>query len=946
MLRAVPVAVLVLSGVAVPSGAAIEAPPGSSARARSAAPTVTPRLALPRERVTVSGRVDRTRRPVVLQRRHQGRWARVAAVKQGPRGYRFLQRPATTTRLRVLAPAWTSKGHRHPAQVSRARVVRVRQPTVTVGGARQVAVGQPLDLPVQVSPARAGRVVHLDTPGSRTSARTDARGRVSFRHVPQAVGRAALSVVVPPWRGTPAAPSAAAVVDVVPRAAPVVVAPVAGEVLVGTATVVVSLPDPAGEAPVRVFADGLLLGVAEHDGGGRYRLEWDTTVLPDGGHDLVARTGGPHGRLGAGVAVTVDNPDQDQGLPAGFGIDVVAAGFDLPSNFAAIDRSNVLVSEKDGRVRLVRDGVVAPTPVLDLRGRIATEGDLGLVALAIDPDFAANGWLYLSYVPETSRPAYPSYRSQVISRYTVEDGVADPESEVRILGDPAGVDCSLVDNADVDGCIPLVGAGHSVDDLVFEADGDLLVSLGDGTIYWGVGEEAMRSQDLDVLAGKVLRIDPTTGEGVPANPYFDEGDPAANRSRVVASGLRNPFRMTIEPGGAVVVTDVGGSDFEEVDRIVPGGNYGWPCFEGRQKIRVDVSWCDAMHAAHDAGGLLVEEPVHTYPHDGSGGSVTGGAIYTGSSYPAEYVGRFFFGDYAQRFFSTIDLDDPATAPLPLMSEEAAHSPVAIRTGPDGAIWWLGFGSGAPGAGELRRLGYDTCSTRDWSVDYYADSTMGGAPLAEACVSAAGAGVGAEAPPGLPEGYAVRWTRRAPLPAGTHRFTAQVTGSARLRVGASTVDRWSTGGAQRLELDHTLVQAEVTAVVLDLVPGAAGTAVLASTTVGAPPVVSVTVPANGVVVGRGTTVPFTAAAVDAEDGSLPASAITVRAYEMHYGESAVHLHPGAVTGATGSVVVDDAHAPGEIVWRLVASAADSSGFLALSAPVYVCVLGNEVGPCLP
>ena len=232
-----------------------------------------------------------------------------------------------------------------------------------------------------------------------------------------------------------------------------------------------------------------------------------------------------------------------------------------------------------------------------------------------------------------------------------------------------------------DDCIPMIGFSHTIGDLVFDHDENLLVGIGDGSmIFVGLGNrsESLRAQDPRVLAGKVLRIDPETGLGVETNPYFgdDEYDNAgqpgtSNASRIIAMGLRNPFRLTVRDDGLVMVGEVGETDWEELDVIDPDGdttpaNFGWPCYEGRGRTKVPVSavgepdvesnaW-DLCRVLWDAEPGAVVDPAHTYPHLG-GASVTGGVFYTGDVYPNDYRGRYFFGDYAQNFIQTVRVGD-------------------------------------------------------------------------------------------------------------------------------------------------------------------------------------------------------------------------------------------------------------------------------------------------
>lgn len=289
--------------------------------------------------------------------------------------------------------------------------------------------------------------------------------------------------------------------------------------------------------------------------------------------------------------------------------------------------------------------------------------------------------------------------------------VADPLSREVLIGH------QLADGT-VPGGIASLHNSHSNGSMRFADDGSLLVATGDGAHYdfrdTGGRDNpgfddvvhpttglrgptrkiedagALRSQDLRSLAGKILRIDPATGMGYPSNPFFD-GDPSSFASRVWALGLRNPFRMDVVPGtgatdpalgdpGVITIGDVGWNKWEEMNISKQGGeNFGWPCFEGplpHAGYQGAPSAPSGISCADATIGTLTLPVIawhHTTPSlfyptgsyvDANGNPLTGfrgvcaigGATYTGGSYPAEYVGRVFFGEYGLRTMRTIELD--------------------------------------------------------------------------------------------------------------------------------------------------------------------------------------------------------------------------------------------------------------------------------------------------
>src|SRR5262249_53277169 len=121
---------------------------------------------------------------------------------------------------------------------------------------------------------------------------------------------------------------------------------------------------------------------------------------------------------------------------------------------------------------------------------------------------------------------------------------------------------------------------HSVGSIVQAADGTLFVTIGDSASFNVVDDDALRAQDIDSLAGKLLHIT-STGASLPTNPFWNE-NAGANRSKVWACGLRNAYRMTLHPTtGIPFLGDVGWGEWEEVNVLALAGlNMGWPCFEG------------------------------------------------------------------------------------------------------------------------------------------------------------------------------------------------------------------------------------------------------------------------------------------------------------------------------------------------------------------------------
>ena len=375
----------------------------------------------------------------------------------------------------------------------------------------------------------------------------------------------------------------------------------------------------------------------------------------------------------------------------GFVDEVVVKGLTRPTSFAFLPDGRMLFAEKVGIVRVAGGGRLLHKPLLDIRAEVDSGALRGLLGLAVDPSFERNGYIYLDYVRKAPGNAGPW--SVRVSRFTVRDDVALPSSEQVILGAAASPACEgQPRRAD---CIPVDGY-HAGGDLEFGPDRALFVTTGDG----GFGNEpelrAFRSQAVDSLSGKVLRVT-RNGRGLPSNPFWN-GDPTANRSKVWALGLRNPFRITVGAAGDVVfAADVGWNSWEELDVVRAGRNYGWPCFEGLgpRLPYSRTSRCRALRARHGA-----TPPVLARSHSVATDVVVG-PIYAGAAYPARYRGSLVYGDFDRSYLRSVQvsgLEHPVASGDTLLLS-GAPLPAQIRIGPGGDVYYLSY------AGGLHRLRY-------------------------------------------------------------------------------------------------------------------------------------------------------------------------------------------------------------------------------------------------
>jgi uncharacterized repeat protein (TIGR03806 family) len=342
--------------------------------------------------------------------------------------------------------------------------------------------------------------------------------------------------------------------------------------------------------------------------------------------------------------------------------------FPSPLFFAVApgDRTRGFVVSQNGVIRVfaVDDPAAsASTVFLDINDRVTNAGgELGLLGLAFDPDYAANGRFYVNYNPNSSAdaPGLPSRRTRV-SRFTVsaDRSVANAASETVLLE------------------FEQPFANHNGGWLGFGPDGKLYIASGDGG---GGGDPQGNGQRLDTPLGKFLRIN--TDGTVPAdNPFVGT---SGARPEIWAYGLRNPFRAAFDRAtGQLWAGDVGQNAYEEIDRIVRGGNYGW-------NVREGLHGYPTASTPKPPGNNFID-PVVEYGHD-AGCSVTGGTVYRGSAI-AGLSGVYVYTDFCSgTLWAATPVDgSPATATV---IGAIPGNPSSIGEDADGELVATGLGSGA------------------------------------------------------------------------------------------------------------------------------------------------------------------------------------------------------------------------------------------------------------
>ena len=284
----------------------------------------------------------------------------------------------------------------------------------------------------------------------------------------------------------------------------------------------------------------------------------------------------------------------------------------------------LFILEQQGIVKILNKGQLVRKPFLDIRGRVISGGEMGLLGMAFHPRFSENGRFFVNY---TSRS---NGLHTVISEFRIESNPdeADRKTERVLL------------------TIPQPFPNHNGGQIAFGPDGYLYIGTGDG----GAGNDPKgNAQNTASLLGKMLRIDVDSREsggpyGIPPdNPFYGRtGIPG----EIWAIGLRNPWRFSFDPvSGFLFAGDVGQDTREEIDVIDKGKNYGWNIMEGR-------ICTPGVNMNCDKNGL--EPPIWDYPRP-EGTVVIGGYVYRGAAIP-ELCGAYVFGDFGNGKIFGLRLD--------------------------------------------------------------------------------------------------------------------------------------------------------------------------------------------------------------------------------------------------------------------------------------------------
>ena len=539
-------------------------------------------------------------------------------------------------------------------------------------------------------------------------------------------------------------------------------------------------------------------------------------------------------------------------VPSGFQESVAFSGLTNPTVVRFASDGRVFIAEKSGLIKVFDNlADTTPTTFADLRTNVYNFWDRGLLGMALDPNFPSTPYVYVLY--------------------TYDHMLGDPAPPPR-WGTPGATSdgCPSPPGPTSDGCVVsarlsrLQASGnvmtgseqvlvegwcqqypsHSIGTVEFGPEGALYASGGDGASFTftdygqdgsplnpcgdppgGVGATlapptaeggSLRSQDLRTtsdpvgLDGSIIRVDPATGAALSTNPLIGSVDP--NAKRIIAYGLRNPFRFTFRPGTSELwIGDVGQSDWEEIDRILSPTdstveNFGWPCYEGNPHQSgfdsANLNICENLYAQPSAD----MKPYFAYAH--SNKVVTGESCPTGSSsisglsfefapsgstFASEYQGALFFADYSRDCIWVMEKNgNPVPSPGSIKTFVVnAANPVNLEFGPDGNLYYVDFDGGT-----IRKIAPNgpeppsNCSA--YQAQYFSNITLSGSAVLTRCESAINYdwGVGSPDASVPTDDFSARWTGSFDFLAGDTTFTATADDGIRVWVdGTLVIDAW-------------------------------------------------------------------------------------------------------------------------------------------------------------
>ena len=453
--------------------------------------------------------------------------------------------------------------------------------------------------------------------------------------------------------------------------------------------------------------------------------------------------------------------------------EAVITGLSGPINFdfSLANQNLVYVAEKGGRIK-VYDWETGDfvSVFVDLSAEVNSSQDRGLLDIAVHPDFSNNPYIYAFYVVDppdamgqtgNAGPDGGGNRFAYVVRLeadpatnftTIKDGA---DARVILVGgagqslsdisgggvidstEPSSADPNSLNYAPASDIDPITGefvqdyikvdsGSHAGGALAFGPDGALYISTGDGTSFNFADPRTITVQDINSLSGKILRVDPLTGDGLADNPFVEAGTSLdSNAAKVYQLGLRNPFSMGFDADGRLFISETGWLSYEEINSGDPGANFGWPFYEGGDAGESltngyqSLPEADAFFEAVENGSIEITPAFRAFHHASSEPgfqvqAITGGdVVYGGSKYPEEFANNFFFSDFSQGEVFSVDTNDRRDVKF-LYKTETGFGPVHFVQGPDGYVYYADIIRGEIGRLEIVEKPLD--SDNDGIVD--------------------------------------------------------------------------------------------------------------------------------------------------------------------------------------------------------------------------------------
>jgi len=503
----------------------------------------------------------------------------------------------------------------------------------------------------------------------------------------------------------------------------------------------------------------------------------------------------------------------------------------------------IFIAERSGTVKVLQNGAVSTVHTV----ATTTADEQGLLGITLHPNFAQNGQIYIFYTNAAKTIHYLD----------------------RIVVSAANQVTSVTRIMEFD---PIINGFHNGGAILFK----------NGLLYVAIGESNSPSEaaKLDTYRGKILRLT-EDGQPAPGNPYYNEAGASRQKRSIWAIGMRNPWKMSLDPlSQKIFVVNVGGN-YEELDDVTspdPAKNYNY-------------GWDQAGRSGPEQAANTITAAFY-YGHDGWGCAITSGTFFnpTATNYPAEYKGRFFFTDWCSGWLRTIDGANPVLGQWQEFSASGFGSILGTSVGIDGNIYYFKYNT----TGSLWRLEYSNTQAPT-VVNQPASKTVIAGDAVSFSVGASGA---------LPFTY--QWQKNTVNINGA-------TGSTYSIAATTTAD----AGTYRCIVKNAFGEATSNNATLTVQP------------FNARPVADITAPLSSLTWSVGNVVNYAGTATDAEDGVLPASAFNWEVRFFHKdGATNEHWHPGPAVASgvrSGSFTADNGGETSPNVWlRLILTVTDANG----------------------